>query len=532
MKGGKELEGAWGKVGEHGGTWGNVGGGIEGGMWGGYDFGMSMLQSIMSRVWRSPGRVAVVDDRQTYTYGKLALGSMVIAREIARATSNKHVGIMLPTSGVFPMSIMGVWRLGRVGVPLNYLLKPEELTYVIRDAGLDCIVTAGPLLDMLKLRDAIPDDVKLITLEDVSFKAGAVVSSLRLAKNRTANDTAVILYTSGTSGKPKGVMLSHGNIRSDVEAGIEHSGLSASDTFLGVLPQFHSFGLTALTMIPLSLGARVVYSAKFMPKRIVELLKEHRPQVMMAVPSMYGALLSVKSATREDFSSLSCPISGGEPLPDAVFEAYQSRFGVKLFEGYGLTETSPATHWCTPDKWKRHAVGQALPGVQTLIVDDKDQPLGVDEDGEVLIAGPIIMQGYYQLPEQTDAVFVEINGTRYFRTGDIGKLDSDGYLYITGRKKEMIIIGGENVFPREIEEVLNKHESVTASAVIGMQDGMRGEVPIAFVEIEEDATFDEGALRKWCRDSLANYKVPKEIRHIEALPRNPTGKIMRRELVV
>jgi long-chain acyl-CoA synthetase len=334
-------------------------------------------------------------------------------------------------------------------------------------------------------------------------------------------------------------MLTHGNLHSNADAAIVHAGIKRADTFLGVLPQFHSFGLTALTLIPLRIGARVVYSARFIPKKIVELVRRYRPDIVMAVPSMYGALLSVKGATPDDFTSVRLAISGGEPLPEAVYTAFLEKLNLRILEGYGLTETAPVTNWSTPQRFVRRAVGTCLPNVDEKIVDEHNRPLPAGHEGEILITGPNIMKGYYKLPGQTRDVFIDlpletphgrVETRRYFRTGDIGKMDADGFLFITGRKKEMLIIGGENVFPREIEEVLNKHPSVRDSAVIGRTDGLRGEVPVAFVETQDGADFDEKALRSWCRESLAGYKVPREIHAVDTLPRSPTGKILRREL--
>ena len=250
----------------------------------------------------------------------------------------------------------------------------------------------------------------------------------------------------------------------------------------------------------------------------------------MAVPSMYNAILNVKDATAEDFRSLRLPSSGGEALPASVQEAYHDRFGVKLLEGYGLTETSPVTSWSTLWEHKTGAVGTLLKGVDVQIVDDTGCPLPRGGQGEILIAGPNIMKGYYKAPDLTAEVMQTINGRRYFRTGDIGKHDADGFLYITGRKKEAMKIGGLLVFPRPIEEVLNSHPAVKDSAVIGRQDPVRGEVAVAFVEIREGQPFDEMSIRTFCRQSLAQYKVPREIIRVDALPRNPTGKILRREL--
>ncbi len=504
---------------------------------------MSLVGPILMQGITSPRRVAVVDDRRSYTYSQILGGAMFLADAIDATTPAKHVGILLPTSGAFPIALLGAWTAGRVAVPLNYLLAPDELRYVIQDSDIDTIITVGPMLDYLagegkagQRPEAIPDSIKLLPMDQCDFSG---FPPLRWPAWHGRDDLAVILYTSGTSGRPKGVMLTHGNLRSNVDAAIVHARIKRADTFLGVLPQFHSFGLTALTLLPLRIGAKVVNSARFVPKKIVSLIREHRPDIVMAVPSMYGALLSVKSTGPEDFSSIRLAISGGEPLPQATYDAFIERFELQILEGYGLTETSPITNWSTPWRFVRQAVGPMLPGVDEVIVDADDHPLPAGEEGEILITGPNIMKGYYKLPDQTRDVFVDLssgstNGhggvLRYFRTGDIGKLDEDGFLFITGRKKEMLIIGGENVFPREIEEVLNKHSSVHDSAVIGKQDGVRGEVPIAFVEVEEGCSFDDTALRAWCRESLAGYKVPREIRRVDALPRNPTGKIMRREL--
>ncbi len=503
---------------------------------------MSLLWSILGHAVRHPGREAVIDDQRHYSYGRLAGGAMFLAERIDAATDHRHVGILLPTGGTFPIALLGTWLSGRTAVPLNYLLKAEEIRYVIQDSGIDTILSVGPMLDYVKQSCdgvlPIPEHVHVVRLEDLDYTG---LPPLRWPPRPKADDLAVLLYTSGTSGKPKGVMLTHGNLETDVESAIIHAELTRADTFMGVLPQFHSFGLTALTLLPLVLGSKVVYTARFIPRKIVDLIRKHQPDIFMAIPSMYGALLSVKDTSKGDFASIRLAISGGEPLPDAIYQAFKERLGMGILEGYGLTETSPISHWSTPTRNRLHSVGQSLPVVETRIVDEQNRFLEAGQDGEILLAGPNIMRGYYNLPQETAATFVElsvpaadgggaIERRRYFRTGDIGHVDAEGFLYITGRKKEMLIVGGENVFPREIEEVLNQHEGVHASAVIGVTDGMRGEVPVAFVELNEGSGFDESGLRTWCRQRLAGYKVPREIRHIEKLPRNPTGKIMRREL--
>jgi long-chain acyl-CoA synthetase len=498
---------------------------------------MSLLRPILKRALFHPRRVAVVDDFRQYTYAQLGLGALFVARAVEQATSNPRVGVILPTSGLFPMTLLGLWLARRVAVPLNYLLLQKELATVIADSGIDTLITVGPMLTHLGGEKNLPAGIKVLTLDSIKFKG---IPPVRWPASFGDDEPAVILYTSGTSGDPKGVVLTHGNLHSDVAAGIKHAHLTEANAFLGVIPQFHSYGLTALTLIPLLLGAKIVYTARFVPRKLVDLIRTHRPDIMAAVPSMYGALLSVKDADAEAFKSVSTAISGGEALPANTFEKFKERFGVQLLEGYGLTETSPIIYWSTPDRFKRGAVGLPLPGVEPLIVDDNDKPALLDStggtvEGEILVSGPMIMAGYFNKPEATAQVIVNQPGRdgktrRYFRTGDLGRIDGDGYLFITGRKKDVFKVAGEMVAPREIEECLSLHPSVRGAAVVPKADDVRGLVPVAFVEAHEGQTIDEAALRSWCRERLAGYKVPREVRVIAALPRNATGKILRREL--
>jgi long-chain acyl-CoA synthetase len=483
---------------------------------------LSIHWPIIRRCLANPGAVAIVDDQRTYSRLQLLAGALILADEIDRRCKSPTVGVMLPTGGSFAVAALACWITGRTLVPLNYLLKPEELQYIVDDCGTDTVLTATPLLDFMGFA---PQRVSLVKLDQVDFKS---VPDPRWPALNDDEDLGVLLYTSGTSGKPKGVMLTHANIQANIEQCRRFINFDSTHTVLGVLPQFHSFGITVLTLLPLTVGAKAVYTAKFLPPRIVKLFRTHKPTAFIAIPSMLNALLHVKDAGPEDFASLKIAVSGGEPLPQAVADKFKERFNVTIAEGYGLTETAPVTNWCRPQDYKPHSVGMPLPGVRERIVDiETGLDLGPGLDGEVRITGPNVMRGYFRMPEQTKAAFDEQG---YFRTGDIGRFDADGHLYITGRLKEMLIIGGENVFPREIEEVLNMHASVKDSGVVGKSDPMRGEQPVAFIELKEGATFNEQDLKTWCRGKLAGYKVPDEIRLLPALPRNPTGKVMRREL--
>ena len=482
---------------------------------------MELLSSIRRHLLMRPLRPVVIDDFRSWRGLDLMVASWHIAREIERTSSAKRIGVMLPTSGLFPAAAIAAWTLGRTLVPLNYLLSRADLEYVARDAELDCVITVGPMLELVGgsiagLKELRPDRMKFNGLPPV-----------RMTNPLRRDDVAVVLYTSGTSGRPKGVMLTCGNLSANARQIQEWISFGPEDRILGVLPQFHSFGLTVLTMLPLATGASAVYTARFVPRKLVELAREHKPTALVAIPSMYNALRLLKDAPKDSFASLRFAVSGGEPLPEVVFDGFMEKFGIQINEGYGLTETSPVTNWCRPNEHRRKCVGKALPGIEQRIVGPDGRVLGPNEDGEVRMRGPNIMKGYLNLPEETAAVFDEHG---FFKSGDMGRLDEQGMLSITGRIKEMLIIGGENVFPREIEEVLNRHESVKESAVIGMADGMRGEVALAFVELKDGAVFDESALKGWCREHIAGFKVPRDIRVLKELPRNPTGKIMRRKL--
>lgn len=492
---------------------------------------MSVHWPIIRTCLTRPSARLVLDDRRAWRAAEVLIGATHLADVIASRSSSSTVGVLLPTSGAMPMAALASWMLGRTVVPLNYLLKPDELQYVIDDCGTDIVLTAEPLLEHLRStggRD--PRVANLVRLESLSFRGVPDIRwpSLR-GVGESADELALLLYTSGTSGKPKGVMLSHRNLAANVRQCVDWVQFNRHDTLLGVLPQFHSFGMTVLTLLPLTVGCRVVYSARFVPTHIVRLLREHRPTALVAIPSMYNALLAVKDATPDDFASLRFVVSGGEPLSEPVARAFRERFNVTINEGYGLTETAPVTNWCRPHEFRPRSVGKALPNVIERIVDPAtgvDLPPG--QDGEVWIAGPNIMRGYLHLAHETSAA---LTPDGFLRTGDMGRFDHDGHLYITGRIKEMIIVGGENVFPREIEEVLDAHPSVKASGVVGHRDDLRGETPVAFIELKEGfEPPSESELRTWCRSRLAGYKVPTGIKVMGELPKGPTGKVLRREL--
>lgn len=483
---------------------------------------MSVHWSIIRRLLSHPFRVTVIDDRRQYKGIEIIVAALHVAHAIDRVCKTETVAMLVPSSGAAPIIALAAWFLGKTVVPLNFLLKRDDFQYVVDHCGADTIVSIEALLEHM---GATPKCENLITLEALDFNG---FPPLRFPARSQDDDLAVILYTSGTSGRPKGVMLTHGNLLANVRQIMSWVDFSPQDTLVGVLPQFHCFGFTVLTLLPLITGPRVVYSARFVPGKVIELIRKHRATAFIGIPAMFNALLKVKDAGPRDFRTLRYAVSGGEPLPDAVADGFAQRFSVTLNEGYGLTETAPVTNWCRPHEYRKHSVGRALPDVEERIVDlDSGEVLGPGSEGELRIKGPNVMRGYFKADDATAASFDDAG---FFRTGDMASIDGDGHLFIAGRIKEMLIVGGENVFPREVERIIDRHPSVAASGVVGIRDDVRGEVPVAFVEMADGAAFDERAIIAYCREHLPSYRVPRRICRLDSLPRSATGKIMRRDL--
>ncbi|MGE0479976.1 MAG: class I adenylate-forming enzyme family protein [Phycisphaerae bacterium] len=475
-----------------------------------------LLDRFEQTVANRPERVAASDQSLTLDYRSFRAVAGGLAQQIQSRARGPNVGVLAPTSTACAAAIFACWYAGKAVVPLNFLLAPEELARIIRDAELDLILTierfAAPL---------VAAGVNVLLLDGTSLVPGAATAPTALPER-----LATLLYTSGTSAEPKGVRLTFDNLTQNALAAIEHARIDPSQVFLSVLPQFHSFGFTAMTVLPLTLGATVHYLPRYSPVAVVDTIREKQVSIFMAVASMYGPIAALKSAPADALRSIKIAVSGGEPLSMRVADAIEQRFGVTLLEGYGLTETSPVVSMNMPWAHKRGSVGKPLPGVRVWALDDQGREAAAGVDGELVVQGHCVMSGYHNKPDATAAAIRD----GVFRTGDIGHVDADGFVFITGRKKEMMIIGGENVYPREIETVLLDHPAVADAAVIGVRDDVRGELPYAFVILREGAATDATALREFCRTRLAGYKVPREVELASDLPRSPTGKILKRAL--
>ncbi len=481
---------------------------------------MLIASQILRKLRQRPFRSTLTDDQRCWKNIELLAGSASLAKHLDKLGCSSSTAFMLPTSGLAPLAMLGIWRTGRRVVPLNFLVSAEDRSHIFADSGADACVTVRPMVEMF---GPPPSGVRTIYLEDMPRR----IWNGFMPTRPTPDEVATLLYTSGTSGKPKGVELTHGNLTANVSQAMRAAKFTRHDCIFGVLPQFHSFGFTVLTLLPMTIGCRAVYSAKFVPGKVLSLVQKHQPTFLVMIPSMYAALARDRKATRDVFSSVRIAVSGGEALPPTVRDQFHDRFGIEIHEGYGLTETSPAAHISLPWASRQGSVGRALPEVETRIVAPTGEVLPAGHDGEVQLRGPNVMRGYHRMPDATSKV---LDPDGWFHTGDMGQLDEDGYLSITGRIKEMLIVGGENVFPREIESVLESHPEVDACGVIGRPDDKRGEVPVAFVELQEGAEVNSTDLRTWSAGRLAPYQCPREVIVVDSLPRNPTGKVQRREL--
>jgi long-chain acyl-CoA synthetase len=476
---------------------------------------MSLAQATHDSLKAYSGKVLSRDPDTELTADQLLDACRTAAGRLATATG-QAVGLLLPNCAAYPAALIGAVWAGKVAVPLNPMLKPGELDFILKDAGIQTVVVAEPTRTLLAGLSVTP-----LNLVDLLAPGESGPSQPAPAR---PDDPAVMLYTSGTSGKPKGVPLSHTNLLSNAQSLIAHAGLGSSDVFLGVLPMFHAFGITATLVMPLLLGAEVTYM-RFSPERTAAVIAERKVTLFVAVPGMFGLLTRAKSGA-EGLRHVTHPVSGGEALPSNIREAYGGRFGRPLLEGYGLTETSPCIAVNLPGANKPGTVGKVLPGVEVRMAFEDGRPLSVGQEGEIQVRGPNVMRGYHNRPEENAVTFT---ADGWFRTGDLGRLDAEGFLSISGRIKEIIIRGGEKIMPREVEEVLTQCPGVQEAAVIGEPDGDRGEAVVAFV-VPAGPPLGPETLREFCRSRLAEFKVPRRFTIATDLPRGATGKLLKRAL--
>ena len=454
-----------------------------------------------------------------------ALDNATFARAVRRladrfaslgVTSGDTVAVLLPNRVEIVTSMFAAWFQGAAMTPVNPALTDEEVRFQLEDSTSSVVVgdeRAGALAKAL--------GIAWVDVRTIHDPAQTYVPERRPASNKS--DFALVIYTSGTTGKPKGVLLDHANLAAMSASLIEHFSLTDADTSLLVLPLFHVNGLVASVLSPLRAGGDVVVSPRFSADTFWDVVETHRPTYFSAVPTIY-AILDARTERSVDTSSLRFVICGAAPMPAELIPRFEDRFGVAVVEGYGLSEGSVAST-INPVSGPRKpgTVGVALPGQEVAVVSADGTPQPHGQRGEVVIRGANVMRGYLGRPEETAKVVRD----GWLHTGDVGIIDEDGYLRIVDRLKDMIIRGGENIYPKEIEECLYGHQAVLEAAVVGRPHDVLGEVPMAFVATKPGLTVTADELLTHCAASLAGYKVPTQIRVLTELPKNSVGKLVK-----
>jgi long-chain acyl-CoA synthetase len=429
----------------------------------------------------------------------------------------------------FPVVFYGALMAGAAVVPMNPLLKAREVEYYLRDSGARLVVALDANADAAT-EAAAAVGVDAVTVGPVDAGATLAGSGSRDLEPREDHDAAVILYTSGTTGPPKGAELTHANLstnaRTTQETLLEGT---PDDVIMGCLPLFHVFGLTCALNAGVLAGACLTLLPRFDGAKALSIIERDRVTVFEGVPTMFAAMLHQADRDRYDVSSLRLCISGGSAMPVEVMRGFEEAFGCIVLEGYGLSETSPVASFNHPHaERKPGTIGTAIRGVEMRLVDDAGGDVPTGEVGEIAIRGENVMKGYWGKPEETAKAIPD----GWFRTGDLARQDEDGYFAIVDRKKEMIIRGGYNVYPREIEEALYEHPAVAEAACVGVPHPELGEEVAAAVALKPGQQADPDELRAWVKERVAAYKYPRHVWLVESLPKGPTGKILRRAVEV
>jgi long-chain acyl-CoA synthetase len=449
------------------------------------------------------------------------------------------VAVQLPNLPQFIFTYFAILKAGLVMVPLNPLLKAPEIAYQLQDSESRLLITfegfAAEAAAGARQAGDVPTYVVNLPGHDQRPEGTRHYDELYFADDTgeieptDADDTAVIIYTSGTTGKPKGAELTHFQLYMNCTVAGGLFGFRDDDIGVAVLPMFHVFGLSSVLNVAVRFAGTLVLIPRFEPDAVLDAIARYRCTIFSGVPTMYYALLQADLAGR-DLLSLRVGVSGGAAIPGEVIRAFEEKFpGVAILEGYGLSETASTTTFnISAEQRKVLSIGKPIWGVEVRVVDDQDKPLppGPENIGEIVIRGHNVMKGYYGNPEATAEAF----RGGWFHTGDLAYADEDGYLFIVDRKKDLVIRGGYNVYPREIEEVLFAHPAVAEAAVIGKPDPRLGEEVVAFVVLKPGTQADPDDIIAYSREQLAAYKYPRDVRIIDDLPKGPTGKILKREL--
>ncbi|MGG3911806.1 long-chain-fatty-acid--CoA ligase [Peribacillus simplex] len=483
-----------------------------------------------------PESIAYIFRDKSVTYQELnqKVDQLAAGLYVQGIRKGDGVALILGNSPEFLIAYYGILRLGAFVVPINPLYTQGEINYLLDNSQVKAVITHVSVEPKLSEVKKQLENLKIVIYTEAEDQESTWEHLMETGTSFNADgspyideeDLAVILYTSGTTGKPKGAMLTHRNLVSNADSISKLLELDDKDRVVAVLPMFHVFCMTVCLNTPIACGATVLIQPKFSPHDVVTTIREKKATVFAGVPTMYSFIYQLPEASAEDCQSIRLCISGGASIPAELLHNFENKFSVSLLEGYGLSETAPLVA-INPLKGTRKpgSIGLNIPAVQSKVVDEFGKELPRREVGELVVQGPNVMKGYFGMPKATSTAFND----GWFYTGDLATMDEEGYIYIVDRKKDIIIVGGYNVYPREVEEVLYQHPAVIEAAVIGVPDGEYGESVKAFVVVkDEQITMND--IIQFCQDKLVKYKLPKRVEFFKELPKNSTGKILRREL--
>lgn len=438
----------------------------------------------------------------------------------------ENVGLFSKNSVEFIYSYLAIASLGAVIVPLNFQLVPREIAYIIQNANIKKLITMTILdLDTDLTNYNYQEEVTQLLISQISHTISQIEIPLApVSQSFDENQICTIIYTSGTTGNPKGAMLTHKNLISNAQAFSQVFTYHHTDRILCVLPMYHCFAWTAAVLTPLFNGSSILILDNFSVKETITAIKDNELTVIFGIPNMFR--LIAQRAEKEDFSQVKLIVSGGSSLPQEICEQFAKKIGKNIVEGYGLSEASPIVSLNPIDKVKYCSIGKPLPGVEVKIIGTDNHVLPSGETGELLVRGPNVMQGYYHLPEET----VKALQNGWLHTGDLAYIDQDGYIFIVDRLKDMILINGENIYPREIEELLYAYPAIAEAAVIGIPNKQYGTSVHAYIVVNEGSMIDKRNLRTYLQGKIAPYKIPREFITVESLPKTSTGKILKTTL--
>ncbi|AQQ52576.1 fatty acid--CoA ligase family protein [Planococcus lenghuensis] len=510
---------------------------------------MNLVTRVREIAEEQPQKIAYFFQGKETSYGEFeqTVARFASALEKRGVKKGDHVAFLLGNTPHFLIALYATMRLGATAVPINPIYTPDEIAYIVKNSEAKAVIALDLLLPLVEKAHAALPDVEAYIICETDPATGDKLKALpaEVAQKTYAfsallsgtsggiepaavdmDDTAVILYTSGTTGKPKGAMLTHGNLYSNARDVGDYLHIATDDRVVATLPVFHVFALTVVVNAPLLKGAEILLVPKFSPGDVFDIIRSQKATVFAGVPTMYNFLYQFPEGKTEDFETIRLAISGGASLPVALLHNFEEKFKVRISEGYGLSEASPVTCFNPLDRERKAgSIGQSILNVENKVVNELGDEVSPGEVGELIVRGPNVMKGYYNMPEETNAAIRD--GWLY--TGDLARVDEEGYFYIVDRKKDMIIVGGYNVYPREVEEVLYDHPGIVEAAVLGLPDTDFGEKVVAYVVLK-DQTLTEEDLFAYTRKHLAKYKVPKQFEIIDELPKNTTGKILRRAL--